>query len=101
MTDMAGRLDPEIPQDGYDPDLYREEQRLSDISVDQLLGLGSALDHFGNRPAERRAQCLVCLCDGLAKRRARVICVTTHARPLRGGSRNYERDLTVGHCVSR
>jgi len=66
MTDMARRLDPKTAQDCYDPDLNREEQRLSDIGMGQLFGLDTALDQFGNRPTERRLQCIVCLRDRLA-----------------------------------
>src|SRR5207248_1902769 len=77
------------------PDLDREQERLRDIGVDQLLGLDPALDHLRDRPAERWPQRLVRAGDRVAERRVRVIGLPAHAGPLRPVPGVYEGELAV------
>ena len=97
VADMRLRLDPEPAQHRDDADLHREEQRLRDIGMRQLLGVGAAFQPLADRPAQRREQGRVREADRVAERGTRPVGVAPHLRPLGAVAGEHEGELRVAH----
>ena len=97
VADMRLRLDPEPAQHRDNADLHREEQRLRDVGMRQLLGVGAAFQPLADRPAQRREQGGIREADRVAERGIRPVGVAPHLRPLGAVAGKYEGELRVAH----